>query len=77
MAFCLAAAPFLAPALPANQKNHSHHHRNHLVCAMSYHEEGGGVWRQKVLSESMHDLLTGVWLAGGLLAVMSVALRNR
>ena len=32
---------------------------------------------ETVLSGSMHDLLTGVSLAGCLLAVISVALRNR
>ena len=46
MAFCLAAAPFLAPALHAKQKNHAHHHRNHFVCAKGYHYEGDGVCRK-------------------------------
>ena len=46
MAFCLAAALFLATALHANQKNHSHYHRNHFVCAKGYHDEGDGVCRR-------------------------------
>ena len=44
--FCLTATPFLAPALHANQKDHSHHHRNHVVYAKGYHYEGDGVCRR-------------------------------
>ena len=45
MAFCVAAAPLLAPTLHANQKHHHHddHHQNHFAFAKGHHNDGGSV----------------------------------